>query len=255
MNEDVKKEENMKKKDNFLKKKEVWISGIIGLVLGVGIMCLMALLGLPNFGHEVVAKFKGGKITEAEVYDYMEKYDISSQLLQVSESKLLDRKYKLTEKQKQEINDEINSVIEQYKTDDKSEEEIYKMIGFKSREQLVAYLEESYKRELCVIDYLKTKISKEDIEAAYNEMAEENRPSFEDAEKEIIETLAEDLDIDTQFAVYKALIDLGQEYGLKFKDKDMQKQYEEYRDQINALISNDSEESETEANSLSLEEE
>ena len=257
MEEEIKKEGNKEKKVNFLCKKEVWISGLIGLVIGAGIMCIIALLGLPNFGHEVVAKFKGGKITKAQVYNYMEEYDISSELLQVSESKLLEKKYKLTEKQKQEINEEIESILEQYKTDDSSEEDILKMIGFKTREQLTQYLEESYRRELCVIDYLKTKISKEEIEAKYIEMDEENRPSYEEAEKEIIETLAEDLGIDTQYAVYKALIDLGEEFKLSFKDKDMQKQYEEYREQINELIgenTSEDDENELDINSINIEE-
>ena len=327
-------EEN-KEKNNYLKKKEIWISSMIGLVLGLIIMYLIAFFGIPGFGHETVATFKGGKITKTQVYNEAEKYDMSSYALEAAQNKLLEKKYKLTEKQKQEIKDEVKSILDQYMANGSSEEDALELMGLNSKDQLMKYLEESYRRELCAIDYLKTTIAKEEIENYYNEndiygeiktkhilvrvtddvtdeqaldtvnkileelksgksfddvekeydeeiiveevkfdsfsayqfdaayveasknlekdtyttepvktsygyhiiycIDKEQKPALEDVEGDIVEILAEDLDMDVEYAVYKALVNLGEEYNLKFNDKNMQEQYELYCAQIKAL--------------------
>ena len=58
-------EENVIKEEKKLvfAKKEVWISGIIGLLLGAIIMFLLYITGVPKFGNETIATVKGGGFT------------------------------------------------------------------------------------------------------------------------------------------------------------------------------------------------
>ena len=64
---------------SILKKKEIWISGVIGLVLGAAIICLLSILGVPGLGNETIAKYKGGKVTENSLYKEMQKSDKSDE--------------------------------------------------------------------------------------------------------------------------------------------------------------------------------
>lgn len=332
-----------KAKINFFKKKEIWISGIVGLVIGGALIYLLGILGLPGLGHKTIATFKGGKITENEVYKEMEKYDISSYKLQIAEDKILEKKYKLTEDQKKEVSENVEKVLNTYKEYyGISEEDAIEKSGFKSKDELIKYFESDYRKNLCTLDYLKTIISEEDIENYYNEndiygkistkhilvqtseditdkealatakeiieklksgksfddvaneyngkakvenvdfdsfseaeleenyvksskglekdsyttepvktsfgyhviycVNKEDKPSLENVKDDILEKLGNELDsTGTGYITYQALINLGKEFNLKFKEKDMQENYENYSKQISSYSSTSSE--------------
>ncbi len=173
---DLKEESNKKngtqkeKKINFFKKKEIWISVIIGLVLGAAIIYLLGILGIPGLGHETIMTFKGGRITSNEIYNEMEKYFPISYVLELADKEILNDMYKLTDEQKQEINEEANSILNMYETYyGYTEENFLEENGFKTKDEFIEYMELDYKRNLYCIDYFKTLIPEEDINNYYND--------------------------------------------------------------------------------------
>lgn len=158
-----------KKNFNFLKKKEIWISGVIGLILGGALIYLLGILGIPGLGHETIATFKGGKLTKNEMYKEMEKQYPISYVLESTDREILEKIYKLTDEQKQEADEQANSILAMYQTYGYTEEQFLEENGFKTKEDFVDYMEFDYRRNLCVIDYYKTILPKEDIENYYND--------------------------------------------------------------------------------------
>lgn len=333
--ENNKKDETKKKgKVNFFKKKEVWISGLVGLIIGGLLVYLLAILGLPGLGHETIVKFKGGSVTKNELYNEMRKYYPISYVLELADSSILEKMYNLTDEQKEEISEEADSILSMYKTYyGYTEEGFLDENGFESKEEFVDYLQLDYRRNLYCIDYFKTLLAEEDIETYYNDnvygkistkhilvqvsddvtekealataneiiaklnkgtsfddvaneykdkvttenvdfdnfdassLAESyveaskalekdtyttkavktdygyhiiycidkaDKPSLEEVENDIVEILAEDLEAEDQYIRYKALIKLREDNKLKFKNKDLEEDYQEYCEQVNS---------------------
>lgn len=167
-------EENLsskeKKKGSFLKvfkKKEVWISGIIGILIG-GL--LIYLLGIVGIGNETIVTLKTGKISKNELYKEMKKYYPISYILELVDDSILKDKYKLNDEQNSEIEEEIEYYLGMYETYyGYTQEEFLSENGFESRDEFKEYLTLNYKRNLYYIDYLKTIISEEEINNYYNE--------------------------------------------------------------------------------------
>ena len=321
---------------SILKKKEIWISGVIGLVLGAAIICLLSILGVPGLGNETIAKYKGGKITEKTLYKDMEKYYSVSYILESIDANILKEIYELTDEQKQEIEDEANSILDMYELYyGYTEEAFLEENGFESKDDFINYLQLDYRRNLYCIDYFKTLIPSEDIKNYYNEniefgeintkhmlvevsnnVTDENalklaneiitklnegtnfddvaaeyqdkiisedvdfdnfnsdtlaveyvnaskelekdtytktpvktsfgyhiiycvnkadKPSLEHATNDIVEILAEDLEAQDQYIRYKALIKLREDNNLKFKDEDLEEEYNKYCEQVNEV--------------------
>ncbi len=336
------KEENLseeKKENGFLKKifkkKEIWISGLVGLVIGGALIYLLGILGLPGLGHETIAKFKGGKITKTEMYNKMNKYFPIDYILEEIDLEILRDKYILTEEQNKEIEEEIDSILNMYGIYyGYTEEEFLEQNGFDSKADFVDYLELDYKRNLYCIDYFKTLIPQEDIQNYYNENVDEeintkhilvevsedvteeqalskaneildklnsgisfddvvseyedeiiseevdvdmfsqnslveeyitasralekdtytkepvktefgyhiiycidkkDKPSLKEVENDIVEILGEDLEAEDQYIKYKALIKLREDAKLKFTNKDLEEEYEDYCEEINNM--------------------
>ncbi|MBQ3146053.1 MAG: peptidylprolyl isomerase [Clostridia bacterium] len=319
----------------IFKKKEIWISGIIGILIGAAIIYLLGILGVPGLGNETVATMKGGKISENNLYKEMKKYYPVTYLLELADSSILEKKYELTEEQTQEINDQVNLILTQYQAYGYTEETFLEENGFESKEEFVKYLELDYRRNLYCLDYFRTLIPTEDIQNYYNEneiygeintkhilvkvsnevtekealtkaneilaklnngasfdevateyadsstiitenvdfswlneesLAEEyviasktlekdtytkeavltdfgyhiiycenktEKPTFEEAENDIVEKLGANLEAEDQYIRYKALIKLREENNLKIKDSKYKEAYEEYCSEIN----------------------
>lgn len=326
-----------KKKCNFLKKKEIWISGVVGLILGGALIYLLGILGLPGLGHETVVTFKGGKVTKNEIYNEMEKYYPISYVLEMADKSILDDMYKLTNEQKQEIEEQSDSILDTYKTYyGYTEEEFLDENGFDSKNEFIEYMKLDYRRNLYCIDYFKTLIPAEDIQNYYDEnvygeintkhilvkvsddvtdeealklanemlaklkagtsfddvaneykdkvttenvdfdsfnedkLAENyveaskklekdayttkavktdfgyhiiycinkaDKPSLEEVENDIVEILGEDLEAEDQYIRYKALIKLREDKKIKFKNKDLEEEYDKYCKQVNSAVS------------------
>jgi len=165
-------EENLSGKEKkercaVFKKKEIWISGIIGILIGVALMYLLGLLGL---GNETIATVKAGKIREDDLYKEMKKYYPVTYVLELVDKSILEDKYELTEEELKEIEKEVELIISEYSMGyGITEDEFLEENGFESKEDFKNYMILDYKRNLVCIDYFKTKIQEEDIKNYYNE--------------------------------------------------------------------------------------
>lgn len=164
-------EENVIKEEKKLvfAKKEVWISGVIGLLLGAIIMFLLYITGVPKFGNETIATVKGGSVKKNDLYNEMKKAYSVNYALDVFDDVILKNKYKLTSDQEKEIQDQADYYISTYQTYGYTEEEFLKGYGFESKEDFINDLTLSYKRDLYYVDYLKTKIDQDEIQKYYDE--------------------------------------------------------------------------------------
>ena len=182
------KEKGLKEQDNLsgkekkqifsiFKKKEIWISGIIGLVLGAALIYLLGIIDVINIGNETVATFKKGKVTSKDVYREMDNNSTINYILQIADKSILDDMYKLTEEQEKEVNEEFDLVFNEYKEyysfmyekEEDIEKAFLSYYGFETIEELKEELKYIYKNNLYFIDYFKTLIPAEDIENYYNE--------------------------------------------------------------------------------------
>ena len=157
-------------KESIFSKKEVWISGIVGLLLGATIMVLLYITGVPGFGNEIIATVKGGSIKKNDIYNEMQKVFSVNYALDVVDNEILKNKYKLTDDQKKEVEEEADYYISTYETYyGYTEEEFLSENGFESKEDFINYLTLNYKRDLYYVDYLKTKIEQDKIQTYYDE--------------------------------------------------------------------------------------
>lgn len=167
MEENVIKEE---KKKTIFSKKEVWISGIIGLLLGAIIMVLLYVTGVLGFGNKTIATVKGGSIKQNELYKEMKKLYSVNYALDLVDAEILKNKYNLTDEQKEEVEEQADYYLTTYETYyGYTEEEFLSENGFSTKQEFIDYLTLNYKRDLYYIDYLKTKIDQEEIQAYYDE--------------------------------------------------------------------------------------
>lgn len=161
--------EEQKVKVSLFKKKEVWISLIIGLIIGGLLIYLLGTFGIMKMGGETVATFKGGKVKEDILYKEMKKSYPISYVLELVDSKILEKEYKLTEEQENEINEQASSILSLYETSyGYSEEEFLSGNGFDTKDEFIDYLKLDYRRDLYCVDYFKTFLDQKDIEEYYN---------------------------------------------------------------------------------------
>lgn len=161
--------EEEKVKENLFKKKEIWISLIIGLIIGGLIIFLLGTFGIMKMGNGTVATFKGGKVTENTLYKEMKKSYPVTYVLELVDGKILEKQYKLTEEQETEIKEQADSLIAIYQANyGYSEEEFLSSNGFETKDEFVNYLKLDYRRNLYCVDYFKTILDKKDIEEYYN---------------------------------------------------------------------------------------
>lgn len=155
---------------SVLKKKEIWISGVIGIIIGGLLIYLLGIIGVPGLGNQTIATMKSGKITENSLYKEMKKYYPVSYVLELIDDKILEKKYELTDEQKKEIDDQVNNYLSTYQSYyGYTEEQFLEENGFETKDEFKDYLTLDYKRNLYYIDYLKTKFSEEEINKYYEE--------------------------------------------------------------------------------------
>lgn len=198
------KEENLsgKEKVKIFKKKEIWISGIIGILIGGLLVYLLGVFGTPGINNEIIATVKGGMITKNTLYKEMKKYYPISYLLELVDDKILEDKYNLTEEQQAEINEQADYYLSMYETYyGYTEEEFLEENGFDSIDEFKDYLTLDYKRNLYYVDYLKTIISEDEINTYY----EENVYGEIDT-KHILVSTSDDLTDEQALALAKEII-------------------------------------------------
>ncbi len=162
-------EENKKEneKENILKKllkKEIIISLVVGLILGLIIMFFV------NGG--IVARVGGQLVTAKSLYNNMKDYYSISLVLEDIDEKILDKKYQLSEEDKNYIKETADGYISQYEEYGYTEEDFLTENGFSDYEDFCKYLETDYKRTIYFYDTLeKTKLGSDDVKNYYNENA------------------------------------------------------------------------------------
>ena len=174
------KEKEIKEQDNsngkekkqifsFFRKKEIWISGLIGLVLGAVLIYVFAVLGILGLNKDkTLLSFQGGEVTQNDLYNELKNYGLNY-ALELADKEILNNKYELTEEQKEEVKKETDSILSMYQMYGYTEESFLSENGFDSKDDFVEYMEFDYKRNLACLDYFKTLIPQEDIENYYNE--------------------------------------------------------------------------------------
>lgn len=177
------------KNKNSLNKKIV-ISGVIGLILGAVLVYLLVILGVPGFGNKTVATIKSGRVTENKLYEGMKKYYPISYVLESIDEQILNKKYKLTKEQDDEINEQVDLILKQYGNYGYTEEQFLEENGFENKEDFTNYMKLDYKRNLCCIDYFKTLIPEEDIKNYY----EDNDIYGEISTKHILVEISDDVE-------------------------------------------------------------
>lgn len=157
-------------KKSIFSKKEVWVSGIIGLILGATIVIGLYFIGIPKFGNETIATVKGGAIKKDELYTEMKKAYSVNYALDLVDKVILKNKYKLTDDQKKEVEEQADYYLTTYQTYyGYTEEQFLSENGFSTKDEFIEYLTLNYKRDLYYVDYLKTKIEQDKIQTYYDE--------------------------------------------------------------------------------------
>ena len=162
--------ENQEKKVGFFKRKELYIGGIIGIAIGVGIFFLLSCLGIIGFGNKTIVSLKSGKIDQKDLYNQMKKYYQVNYVLEQVDKIILDKMYTLNDDQKKELEEEVANNIMMYNMYyGITEEEFYERSGFTSKEDYMDYLSLDYKKELYYVDYLKENDADKKVEEYYNQ--------------------------------------------------------------------------------------
>jgi foldase protein PrsA len=183
-------------------------------------------------------------ISEEEIKDYYENNDIYGKistkhiLVQTSDDVSDEDALKTANEiiAKLDSGTSFDDVAEEYSSSVVTEEVDFDSFSESSLEE--AYAEASKSLE-------KDSYTKEPVKTSYGYhviycVNKEEKPTFEQAENDIVEELGEDLESEDQYIRYKALIKLREDNNLKFRDDKFKEDYEEYCDQVNSLSNSSS---------------
>lgn len=156
------------KKKSIFKKKEIWISVIIGIIIGACLLFAIQLIpGIGKVGGTIVSS-KAGNVTENDLYKQMRKSYPVSYVLELIDKPILEKKYKLTDEQEKEIIEKVDQILKQYEGYGYTEETFCEENGFENKEDFTNYMKLDYRRDLYCTDYFKTLLKDEQIEEYYN---------------------------------------------------------------------------------------
>lgn len=155
---------------SIFKKREIYITAIVGILIGALIIYLLSVTGIIELNKKVIAKTKAGDITEHTVYEEIKQQYTIDNMLQIIDKKILDKKYELTEEQEKEVDEQVQQCFQVYSLYyGYTEEQFLASSGFASKDEFRDYLVFDYKRNLAYIDYVKEITSEDEINKYYEE--------------------------------------------------------------------------------------
>ena len=120
-------------------------------------------------GSKVAVSVKGDKFTATEYYEEIKEAGISN-LINMIDRSILEKKYKSTDDEKEYINNQIEQIKQYYGEDENSYKAIIKQyFGANNESELKEKLSLEYKRNKAVEDYIEEHLKYDEIEKYYNE--------------------------------------------------------------------------------------
>ncbi len=168
-----------KKEKKSLITKQTIIAVIIGLVLGVGITCLVGFLmdyfatsaGMAKlkYGDETVATVDGEAIITNTIYEKAKKIDGLSILLNEIDRVIFDDMYELTAKEEEQVKEQAESYISYYAASGVTEEDFLFGNGFNNYEEFLDELRIRMKTSKYLYDCLEEKLEEGAVQKYYDE--------------------------------------------------------------------------------------
>ena len=145
-------------------------------LFGLSMAALLLVTGcgkVPKLenGEDAVVTLKGEDISINTLYNEVKERYALDALLKLIDTEILNKKYKDTTESKQEVQDEIDMMIQQYGQGSEQSllEQTYSAWGIDTMDELRAYLTLQYKRNKAVEDYAKSLVTDSEVEKYYEE--------------------------------------------------------------------------------------
>lgn len=120
-------------------------------------------------GSEVAVSVKGGKITATEYYESIKVNNISK-IIDTIDHKLFDEKYKTTDDEEKEVQDQIDQLKANYGSNEDTYTQVLRQyFGVETEKELKEVLSLEYKRNEAVEDYIKDHLTDKEIKKYYDE--------------------------------------------------------------------------------------
>lgn len=120
-------------------------------------------------GAEVAVSVKGSKITATEYYEDIKENNIS-QLIDMIDHDLFDKKYKSDKEEDESVEKQISQISSQYSSDEDTYKSILRQyFGVETEKELEEMLRLEYKRTKAVEDYIKKHLTSKEIQNYYDE--------------------------------------------------------------------------------------
>ena len=145
-------------------------------MIGISMSALLLVTGcgkIPKLenGQDAVVTLKGEDISVDTLYDEVKERYALSALIDLIDTEILNKKYKDTNEVKEDVQNEIDSMVEQYGNGDMNSllQQTYSAWGIDTEAKLRDYLKLQYKRNKAVEDYGKSIISDEEVNKYYED--------------------------------------------------------------------------------------
>lgn len=152
-----------------MKKNYRKLTGTMMLLLLVITITMTGCGKVPKLknGQDAVVTLNGNNISVDTLYNEMKERYALSILLDLTDTEILNQKYKDTEEIKTDIQEEVDLWVLQYGQGDESK--LLQQIGMNSIDEFRDYIKLLYKRNLAIEDYAKSIVKDDEINKLYEE--------------------------------------------------------------------------------------